>query len=221
MRNDVRELDSLRVIIMDFDGVVIESNGVKTDAFEHVFARFPDHAQTMMAFHHAHVSLSRFAKFDHLLGLLGKSDDVDLRDDIAADFSSRVVGGILRVPLVPGAETFLKMATNGLPVYLASVTPAEELNLILDRRGLYRWFRGVYGCPPWTKPGAVRDVLTREGAVPQDALLIGDSAGDQRAARETGVRFLARNSGLAFDEPAPLSFADLNEITAYLKDILL
>ena len=59
-------LNSLQVLILDFDGVVIESNAVKTHAFEKVFARFPEYAEVMMAFHHAHVSVSRFAKFDYL-----------------------------------------------------------------------------------------------------------------------------------------------------------
>jgi phosphoglycolate phosphatase-like HAD superfamily hydrolase len=213
-------LSSLRVLILDFDGVIIESNAVKTEAFEHVFARFPEYTKALMAFHYANVSLSRFAKFEHLLALMGRSDDTGLKADIAADFSRRVLEGIMAVPLVPGAETFLRTVTKRLPVYLASVTPAEELSLILAKRGLVNWFRDVYGCPPWTKPEAIRDVLVREAVNPGEALLIGDSAGDQRAAQMTGVDFLARYSGLNFDAPVPMVFADLNEITNYLEELL-
>ncbi|MEN6373321.1 MAG: HAD hydrolase-like protein [Smithella sp.] len=211
---------ALRIIVLDFDGVVIESNDVKTDAFRHVFTRFPQHAEAMMAFHHEHVSLSRFAKFEHLLGLLGKNDDQSLKAEIAMDFSAIVVEKIMSVPLVTGAEDFLQKVTPILPVYLASVTPAEELSLILDQRGLTQWFRGIYGCPPWTKPSAIQDILALEAVKPEDVLLIGDSAGDQRAAQMTGVRFLARDSGLRFDIPAPLAFADLNEITQYVEKLL-
>ena len=71
-------MSALRVLILDFDGVVIESNAVKTEAFQHVFARFPKYAEAMMAFHHTHVSLSRFAKFKHLLALIGRADDTTL-----------------------------------------------------------------------------------------------------------------------------------------------
>jgi phosphoglycolate phosphatase len=207
-------------LILDFDGVVIESNAVKTQAFQHVFARFPKHAEAMMAFHHGHVSLSRFAKFEHLLALMGRADDGVLMADIAADFSRRVIEGMMAVPLVTGAETFLHKVTPQLPVYLASVTPAEELTGILVQRDLAHWFRDVYGCPPWTKPEAIRDVLTRERVKPDNVLLIGDSAGDQRAAEITGVDFLARDSGLSFDAPAPLTFADLNEIILYIEKLL-
>jgi len=209
-------VDSPRVVILDFDGVVLESNAVKTEAFRDVFARFPEHAEAMMEFHRAHVSLTRFAKFDRLLELMGRAGDSVLRDDLAADFSRQTLERIVAAPFVPGAEAFLRDVTPRVPVYLASVTPAHDLALILARRDLAKWFRNVYACPPWTKPDAIRDVIGREGAAPTQALLIGDSAGDQRAARMTGVHFLARDSGLSFDSPAPLTFPDLSEITDFI-----
>lgn len=209
-----------RVLILDFDGVVIESNDIKTEAFRKVFGCYPDLFDEMMAFHHNNVSLSRFAKFQHLQCLLGDTDNDDFLVDIAADFSSYVLDCMEAVPLVPGAESFLKKATRKLPVYLASVTPAEELGLILERLNLLHWFRDVYGCPPWTKPDAIRDILRKEDINPHEALLIGDSAGDQRAAQVSGVHFLARNSGLDFDAPQPVIFSDLHQISNYLEELL-
>jgi phosphoglycolate phosphatase-like HAD superfamily hydrolase len=211
-------LSSLQVLILDFDGVVVESNAVKTQAFEKVFARFPEHSEAMMAFHHEYVSVSRFAKFDHLAKRLGRADDAALKADIAADFSRHVLKGMMAVPLVPGVEAFLQWVKDRFPVYLASVTPEPELKLILSERRLTHWFCDAYGCPPWTKPNAIRDILLKNKVKPGGVMLIGDSAGDQRAALETGVRFLARNSGLSFDEPSPLVFADLHEIAQYLKE---
>jgi len=123
----------------------------------------------------------------------------------------------MEVPLVKGAVSFLKVVSQQLPVYLASVTPEEELNQILEARGLSSWFRGVYGCPPWTKPGAIRDVLAKEGVQPDEVILIGDSAGDQQAAEQCGIGFIARDSGLRFPVPPALLFKDLNEIEKYFR----
>ena len=209
-------MHDLRVVILDFDGVVLESNAVKTEAFRSVFARFPEHADAMMDFHFAHVSLSRFAKFDHLLERMGRAGDEALKTDLASDFSRRTLEGILSVPFVAGAEAFLRAMTPRVPVYLASVTPADDLTLILERRGLSHWFRGVYACPPWTKPDAIRDVLARESTEPAQALLVGDSAGDQSAAMQTGVQFVARDSGLGFDAPQPVTFPDLFGVAEFV-----
>lgn len=211
-------MHKLRVLVLDFDGVILESNAVKTEAFRDVFARFPEHFEAMMAYHRTHVSVTRYAKFDQLLERLGRPGDMALRAEIAAEFSRRTLERMASVPFVPGAEAFLLEITVRLPVYLASVTPIEDLDVVLDRRGLRRWFRDVYGCPPWTKADAVRDVLRREGCSPHHALLLGDSAGDQRAAAEVGVGFLARDSGLPFDEPSPTAiFRDLNAAADYLR----
>lgn len=211
----------LRALVLDFDGVIVESNNVKTEAFQEVFSRFPEICDEMMAYHHAHVSVSRFAKFDHLLERLGHARDEKLRAELAADYSRRTLERMMSVPLVPGAEEFLREIAPRLPMYLASVTPAEDLETILQRRGLSQWFRGVYGCPPWTKPAAVRDVLRREACSPDEVLLLGDSAGDQHAAAETGVAFAARNSGLPFDIPLPSTiFPDLIMAAAGLRERL-
>jgi phosphoglycolate phosphatase-like HAD superfamily hydrolase len=132
----------------------------------------------------------------------------------------KIQENIQGVPYVAGALNFLEKFSSRLPIYLASVTPAEELDIILDQRGLKTWFREIYGCPPWSKPEAIIDVLSREKVDADEALLIGDSAGDQRAAQKTGVAFLARDSGLDFDTPLPECFRDMNEITRYLEEIL-
>lgn len=214
-------LSNVRVVILDFDGVVLESNAVKTEAFSAVFARFPEHAEAMMAFHNANISASRFMKFEHLVSeRLGRPDDAALRHQLAEDFSRSAQEGIARVPFVPGAESFLAEFSVRVPLYLASVTPAADLEAILERRDLTRFFRGVYGCPPWDKAGAVRDILDRESCSASEAVLVGDSMGDVRAAEETGIGFIARDSGIPFDHPPDLVFDDMHGVADFLRQVI-
>lgn len=202
----------IRALILDFDGVILESNHLKTDAFEAVFARFPVHAATMMAYHRAHVSASRFAKFTHLVTHhLGRDAQDPLVGELADAFSAHMLAGIAVCPMVPGAQAFLDRVSAVVPVFLASVTPQAELEAILTLRGFDRHFARVYGCPPWTKAGAIRDILAGLGGT-DGVVFIGDSAGDQRAALETQVEFLARDSGLPFDDPQPRAFTDMTHI---------
>ena len=204
----------LRAIILDFDGVILESNELKTMAFERVFARFSEYAADMMAYHHAHVSESRFAKFTHLVtDRLGRPPDDPLVAELAGAFSAEMLRLIGACPMVPGAAEFLSAVGARVPLYLASVTPQEELEVILDRRGLSASFARVYGCPPWPKAQAIREILASVGTV-GGVLFVGDSAGDQRAAHETGVEFIARDSGLPFAAPPPRAFADMHGVLA-------
>lgn len=207
----------LRALVLDFDGVLIESNALKTQAFATVFASFPDHAAHMMAYHHAHVSDSRFAKFRYLVTeRLGSAADDPLVDALAAQFSAALRAHVLACPEVPGAAAFLHAAAARVPVFLASVTPQEELEAIVAARGWTRYFARVYGCPPWTKVSAVADIVALlEG--PHGVLFIGDSAGDPRAAAASGVEFLARDSGLPFDPPLPERVSDLTMALARVE----
>lgn len=205
----------IHTLILDFDGVIVESNDLKTRAFEKVFARFPEHAGAMMAYHEAHVSASRFDKFRYLVTeLLGRADDDALMGELAEAFSAETRRQVAECPMVPGAAEFLASVTTRVPVYLASVTPQADLEAILELRGLTHHFTRVYGCPPWTKASAIEDIAG------EGVLFIGDSAGDQRAALATGVEFLARDSGLPFDDPQPASEPDLHAVLARIQSRL-
>jgi phosphoglycolate phosphatase-like HAD superfamily hydrolase len=208
---------AVRTIILDFDGVIVDSNGVKTAAFADVFARFPEHLERMMAYHHDNVSMSRFDKFDYLLReCLHRPDDAGLRQELADDFSRCTLDRVVACPFVTGAERFLQEFSGKTALYLASVTPQHDLDEILERRELRHFFRGVYGCPPWSKESAIRDVLRIEHISPQQAVLIGDSDGDRRAAAATGIQFVARDSGLPFTAPVN-RHADLSQIADAMR----
>lgn len=207
-----------RALILDFDGVILESNHLKTEAFAELFGRFPEHRDAMMAYHAAHVSEPRHAKFRHLVvERLGWADGEALVGELAEEFSRRILGRMDECPTVKGAVAFLEEFAARLPLYLASVTPEAELLEVLRRRNLGRYFAAVYGCPPWTKAAAVAAVIARHGGDPHGIVLIGDSAGDQGAARRAGIEFIARDSGLPFEEPRPPAYPDAEAVGAGLR----
>jgi len=213
-------MSSLRAVILDFDGVILESNGLKTAAFESVFGRFPEHADAMIAYHHAHVSESRFAKFTHLVTeRLGRPAGDPLIVQLGEAFSAEMIRRIADCPMVPGAGRFLDAFAGRVPLYVSSMTPQDELLSILARRGLAEIFDGVYGYPPWPKAEAIQEIVSRLGSS-AGVLFVGDSAADQRAAREAGVEFLARDCGLAFEHPRPRSFPDLDSLCSAIVDRL-
>ncbi|MCC7418373.1 MAG: HAD family hydrolase [Acidobacteria bacterium] len=213
-------MSRLRAVIFDFDGVLIESNALKTRAFSEVFSRFPDHHDAMMAFHHAHVSASRYDKFRHLVAeRLRRPHDDPLIGELAVRFADAVRRSLPSCAWVAGAEALLRQLRPHLPLYLASMTPQGELDEAVAARGLSEVFAGVYGCPPWPKALALGDIVRREGGA-EGVVFVGDSAGDQRAAAEAGLEFLARDSGLAFEPPLPPAFPDLHAIGAALVDRL-
>lgn len=213
--SDLQEYRDVRVVIFDFDGVIVESNGIKEDVFRSMFAGYPEAYDDLMAYHHKYVSLTRFKKFDYMLERIGRAGDEKLKAALLKEFSTRTLDRMRSVTYVKGAKELLAQLSHRMPLYLVSVTPAEDLDMIINELALHDFFRKIYGCPPWNKPDAILDICSKENIAPREAVLIGDSYGDQVAAQETGTRFIGRDSGLGFRGVPELVVADLDELAQY------
>jgi phosphoglycolate phosphatase-like HAD superfamily hydrolase len=189
----------IRAVVFDFDGVILESADVKTNAFVELYAEHGDDVVARVREHHlANLGVSRFKKFawiaEHVFGRpLADGESAQLGDR----FSALALAKVLTVPFVPGAEVALERIA--LPMFVASGTPQEELELIVERRGITPRFREVHGTPR-EKPVILRDLMARHGLAPAETLFIGDGMSDHQAAVATGVEFLARDTVALHDE---------------------
>jgi phosphoglycolate phosphatase-like HAD superfamily hydrolase len=220
MRDMSREFgqSSVSVVFFDFDGVILESSGVKTCAFAELFQELSSGSiETILEHHRNNMGISRNHKFEWIYENVLKAPlSRQKRAELGCRFSAIVLQQILDAPMVPGAEVTLKALYENVPLYVVSGTPQEELDYIVNRRGLRRFFRGVYGSPR-TKPEVIRELLGIHSIPPAAALLIGDAPSDYRAATETGVRFLARNSEehhAFWDEVRADRIQDLTDVCA-------
>jgi HAD superfamily hydrolase (TIGR01549 family) len=209
----------LRVIILDFDGVILESERIKDSAFEQIFRAYPRHLERIMRYHQEHSAVIRFEKFRYIYEeIIKETYPPELEQQLTERFAQIVFNQILTAPFVPGAEEFLRSYAPRCPLYIASVNPAGELRRILEQRGLMTYFREIYASP-WKKSEAIFHILTREECAKEEALFIGDSYEDYLAAKESGVIFIGRDSGKSFrGAPIPV-FPDLLAIDQHIKSL--
>jgi phosphoglycolate phosphatase-like HAD superfamily hydrolase len=185
----------LRAVVFDFDGVILESADVKTDAFCELFAHLPDeHVAAVRRHHLDNLGISRFKKFAWIYeNLLGKPISDDESTALGQRFSDLALEKILAAPFVPGADVALRELSARYPLFVASGTPHDELGMIVERRGLGGHFREVWGTPT-EKPQILTDVMARHGWGRDEVLFIGDGMSDYKAAHKVGVQFLARDT---------------------------
>lgn len=183
-------------IVFDFDGVVLESADVKTDAFVELYA---DHGADVVAqvraHHLANLGISRFKKFAWIAENVLRqplSDEASVA--LGERFSALALEKVLAAPFVPGADAALEVfAGRGIPMFVASGTPVDELRMIVEKRGLNRFFREVHGAPR-EKPEIIGDVLARHGWAKDQVLFLGDGMSDYKASKVAGVPFFARDT---------------------------
>ena len=204
----------IKTIILDFDGTIVESVGIKDSAFKILFSEYPEHLERIMEYHLANNATVRFDKFKHITeNILKKEYNEDMEKLLSRRFSELVFKRIVECPYVQGTEDFLNYFREKVPLYLASASPAEELEKILEARDLKKYFKNVYAIP-WVKMDVIQDILKRENILPEEAVFIGDAFEDYEAARLTNVFFIGRDSNKSFhgaDIPVYESMFDIKE----------
>jgi phosphoglycolate phosphatase-like HAD superfamily hydrolase len=209
---------TVRTLILDFDGVLVESNDEKMQAFEELFALYPALGDAMRAFHLANYSRPRMMKFEHYVyHLMERPGDRAKVREMARQFSEIVTARVIACREVPGAVDFLEEFSKKVPLYVSSTTPQEELMHIMAARGIRHYFRDVFGDPPVEKTEAVRRVLRREQLPPSEVVFVGDALSDYRVANQAKLKFLGRNSGLPFEVAGVELHRDLVEIGDILR----
>lgn len=181
----------MRVVFLDFDGVVLESAEVKLNAFRVMFSGH-DRRGEIYRYLDEHAGVSRYEKFCHIHGsILQQPLSRAEIDRLAKVFSGLAREGVLAAPFVAGAQEFLELYQDRYPLYVVSATPQAELSDIVGRRGLNGYFKGVFGSPT-SKSARMASVLATLGHSPDTAVFVGDSIEDLAEARKAKVRFVGR-----------------------------
>ncbi len=183
----------LKAIIFDFDGVILESVDVKGWAFQKLFEAYPIEHMRILSFHYENGGLPRANKVRHILKeFLGLPCDDATVATYCDRFSELVFQRVIDSPFVPGAFEALQAFSGRIPMFIVSGTPHEEINRIVDVKGLRGYFQAVYGSPTikgvWTK-----NILIDNGFLPDEVVWVGDALSDWRAAKECGIRFILRS----------------------------
>lgn len=187
----------VKAIIFDFDGVIIESFDIKTQAFRELFKKYHDQVDEIVEYHQQNGGVSRYKKFEHIYNNILKMPlDQSTLKELGQEFSDLVVEEIKKCPFVPGALEFIRERSKKSRLFIASGTPEEELRSIVEARGLSGYFRGIYGSPA-TKSEIIKQILKNEKLTPEDAVFIGDTITDYREAEKVKVPFIARINDLS------------------------
>lgn len=199
----------VKIVIFDFDGVLVDSVDIKTGAFAKLFqGKSPEIVEAVVAHHLAHGSMSRFDKISYYYKeFLKQPLTDDMLNSLCSRFAEIVVEEVIRAPYVKGAKGFLDNYSRLYECYVVSGTPEGELKEIIKRRNMNNCFRGVYGAPR-KKVEIIKEILDTTDCNPQEVVFIGDDLPDYEAVTMNGVKFI----GVVGDENNLLSSLDITKI---------
>ncbi len=185
-------LKGRQIIFWDFDGVIKDSVMVKSMGYEQLFLPYGKNLVEKVRKHHnSYGGISRYEKIPIYLGWAGEPANTDQVQNFCDRFSILVQQAVIDAPWVPGVREYLQAHNASQYFVLMTATPQEEIEQILHTLGITHCFREVYGAPT-AKAMVVSDVLKRLHCPPEQALVVGDSETDLKAAEANNVPFLLR-----------------------------
>lgn len=184
------DLTQYQTLIFDCDGVILNSNKIKTQAFYDV-AKIYGHgpAQTLKDYHVQNGGISRYKKFEYLLtNILQKPIKKQELSELLSNFSKEVKQALLVCEVATDIKE-LRDKTRNTKWLIVSGGDQAELREIFEQRGLSNYFDGgIFGSPD------DKDVIlkneTKNRNIIGKSLFLGDSMYDYQAANTAKMDFI-------------------------------
>lgn len=177
-------------LVFDCDGVILDSNHIKTDAFYQVALPYGEtQAHELREYHIQNGGISRYKKFEYFLShILKRPVDKKELEELLANFSHIVKDALLSCDVASGLDR-LRSKTLDSNWFIVSGGDQQELREVFKKRDIKKYFNGgVYGSPD-TKYHILR-TLRESGDLELPAIFFGDSKYDHEVATHADMDFV-------------------------------
>ena len=183
----------IKAIIFDFDGVIAESTNIKTDAFVSIYNEYSEEVQARVKDYHVKNSgISRYKKILYYQKeILGQNYSEDAINDLANKFSEIVLQKVIESEYVKGSKEFIERYQLNYDLHIATGTPQEEIEIIIQEKNLQNKFKSIYGTP-LSKTEIIRKILTENNYKKENVVFVGDAIADLEGASNNDLNFIGR-----------------------------
>ena len=173
-----------KVIVFDFDGVLVDSNTIKYKEFSNIFKIDIDDARLNQ------IILSGKDRHDIIYKIhkeIYQRDGGTLNLDVfIKKYTDNVHAKILEVGIKESIIFFLR--NNDKSMFINSATPKIELQLLCDDLHISNFFLKILGTPQ-TKEENFKYIFNEYNIKPSQIMFFGDMKSDKDAAKRVGVEF--------------------------------
>lgn len=179
-------------IIFDFDGVILDSHKIKTDAFKIIFKEYGNNISIKAKeFHLKNIGKNRMYKFKYILKNILKKKH--FKKDIIKlnkNFSSYCDKKIDKIEPPISLINFLKKNYKRKNFFISTGTPENVIKKIIKKKKLSKYFKKVYGSPK-TKIEHIKKIIKDQNNK-NKTIFIGDSKIDYLSSKKAGIKFLLK-----------------------------
>ena len=211
----MKKIQDYELIIFDCDGVLLNSNTIKSNAFKYACSNFGEfYSNKFVEYHKRNGGVSRYKKFQYFIREILKKDfDQELYEDLLIKYSQYVKRELINCEVAEKLSE-LKKITKNSDWMVASGGNQNELREVFKQKEIHSYFEhGIYGSPK-TKEQIFKNKLNK---FTKDAVIfIGDSEYDYIVSKKFSIDFIFLTKWTEFKEWN--SFCVANKIN-HLQDL--
>lgn len=195
----------IKNLLFDFDGVIMDSNPIRTAGFRELFIDFPhEQVEELIRYHEYNGGVPRFDKIRYFYReILGRDISEEMVHEYAGKFSAIMKRELVNEKyLIDETISFIKEKRSRYNIHVVSGSEEKELQWLCRQLKINELFVSVNGSPT-LKPQRVREVMEVYNCRREETVMIGDSINDREAAEENGIAFYGYNN------PDMRNFADI------------
>jgi phosphoglycolate phosphatase-like HAD superfamily hydrolase len=174
----------------DCDGVILNSNSIKGDAFFKVATEYsPEFAQEATQYYKNTAGTPRIDKIHYFFQELLKQDKDDKKvDQFLAKFNAISLENLFNCEKIKGVESYLNTIDSNTS-YVVSGAPQDELREILTKQTLANNFKEILGSPT-LKHTNVKNLIDKFSIDTSKSVFFGDSKVDYESAAMFNIDFI-------------------------------
>ena len=177
-----------KLVVFDFDGVIVDSNGSKFDCFLELAAPFgPEAIARLNAFLSERPYATRFEVVESILESEEAGDAIS-EDELLCRFSECSKSRILKLQVTPALSALREADSRDWA--LVSATEEQDMQELARGLGIDNYFQaGIFGSPT-TKVKHIRELSEAYGLSGSEMVLFGDRVSDFQATMQAGIGFI-------------------------------
>ncbi len=219
----MKNLKSYKNLIFDCDGIILNSNKIKTEAFKEVVYHYgKEAAEELVKFHVMNGGISRYEKFNYFFETISSNHNLDKNsidvEKLIKNYGLKVQKKIEECEISIQIMQYRKYSDGVW--FVVSGSDQNELIKIFKKKQLHNSFNGgIYGSPR-SKDEIFKNIFKDKMDEISKSIYIGDSKYDYLSAKKIGMDFVFLSKWSEFKDIE--NYAKDNNIFCFIefKDII-
>lgn len=207
-------------IFLDFDGVIMDSMGLKLESYCYALAEFDFDRDSIQRIQLEYTGESRNKVLQRMhQQITGREPDDETLAELVQRFGQHDDDSRALMEPLPGAVEFLEAVHRSHYLALVTGTPQFAIDATMDHHNLGKYFQDVCGSPR-EKTEILQTLRRTHKLQASECIMVGDGKTDQRAADANAMRFVGMACDGASFEPSSawMVVTSLPELLPVIQD---